>query len=62
MRVLRKYNPRVDVKWFAATHPSYGFSKRVNVLDQQSAMAIEQIDGEEIGPTRDAIAAVIRHG
>jgi hypothetical protein len=49
------------MQW-VCTHLSHRFAKGADVLDQQTAAAFEQIDGEKIRPSWDAIAAVIWHG
>jgi hypothetical protein len=46
-----------------ATHVyfPYGFAESVDVLCQQGAAALKQVDGEKIRPAGDTIATVIWH-
>ena len=39
---------------------NYG-AQKIDVLDEQAAIAFQQIDGEEIRSSGNAVAAIVRH-
>ena len=42
-------------------HDFDGFAQEVNMGNQQVLVSIQQVDGEEIAPAGDAVAAIIGH-
>ena len=50
---------RVDFKWKPLPRLAHSIAKAVDVLDQQAAVAVEQIDREEIRATWDEYATIV---
>lgn len=62
MQMIRQHHPRIDMKRAGLSGFTNGITQYVNMLHQQTGLAVKQIDGKEIRTTRKAIAPVIGHG
>ena len=62
VEVLRQHDPSIDVEGEPPLDLGGCFSKRVDMIDQQAAIAILKIDREEPATTGNEQAAIIRHG
>jgi hypothetical protein len=61
VHVIRQHNERVDVKRTALQRPFSGGTQQFDLVGQQAAAPVEQIDGEEPAAARNERAAIIRH-
>jgi hypothetical protein len=58
--VIRQYHHRVDLEGTVAPRVAHGGAELIDVLDQQAAVAVKQIDREEVATAWDKGAAIIR--
>jgi hypothetical protein len=61
VHVVGKHNPGIDVEGPSGAFLANGLAQDIDMRDEQCAVTIVQIDGEKVGPARDAIAAVVWH-
>ena len=59
--MVRQHHPGIDVKRRPCADVSNGVAEGLDVVHEQVAVSVEQIDGEEVGAAGNAVAPVIRH-
>src|SRR5690242_5326142 len=61
MKVVWQHHERVDVKREALARVCGGLAESIDLVSQEGAAAIEQIDGKEPAASRNKGAAIVRH-
>ena len=61
MHMVRQHNPGVDMEWHEVPDAHDSAAKVDNSFHKQVALAVAQVDREEIGGSGKSMAAVIGH-
>jgi hypothetical protein len=61
MYVIWKDHHRVDLEGKAQLRLAHGVTKAVDILDQQAAVAVEQIDREKLRAPGNEYATIVGH-
>ena len=62
VQMIRKYDERADIKSAALANCGDSFAQGLDMIDQQSLTAVQQIDREEPTPTWNERTTIVRHG
>ncbi len=62
MHVVGQHDPSINVERRTGPNVTGRVAKGIDVGDEQSALAVQQVGGEEVCSSRHSVAAVIRHG